>query len=371
MSIEEQCRVKITRAKIEMLLKNPFFGTLLMHLPVTADACISESGTDGGCFYYNPAWLSKLNNEEVASALCHSVLHCALGHPWRRSMRTAKRWDTACDYVVNLILKEEGYQLPQRALLNESFINKSAEEVYDLLPDESNCRQKSLLDDHQKWPNRSNKPGSKMANIERLWQQRTVQAAQAALKKGDLSGSLERAIGSFLRPEKDWRQLLAEFLIQIRSDYSWLPPDRRLVAYKILVPDLAGVEEIAEDLVVAVDTSGSVDNDKLQRFLSEVKGIIAAFPGIVGHLVFCDAEIQEWHELKKLPTVIPKGGGGTDSRPVFAEIKRRGLRPAALIYYTDGVSDYPAFEPAYPVLWVLTREHQTPPWGRKLILRSV
>ncbi|WP_066636746.1 vWA domain-containing protein [Desulfolucanica intricata] len=398
MTYEEQSRIKLTRAKIRMLLENPFFGTLVMYLPVVPDFSVTRTDTNGELLFYNPQWINSLSEEESAAVVCHTVLHCALGHLWRRSFRKPERWDAACDYVVNLVLEEAGYKLPAGLFSNKLYRGKSAEEVYSILSEKESAEQLGgvslsrscnngeigngssggegedegdLFDQHEHWEDITGGPGARSEELQRLWTERVTRAVQIARSRGDLPGALERLVGELLRPEKDWRQILAEFLVRLRADYSWLPPDRRLIPYNILVPDLGEEEERLEDIVVAVDTSGSVENAHLQRFLSEVRGIISSFYTINSHLVFCDSKIQSWHNLINFTDVIPTGGGGTDTRPVFDEIIKRGINPSALVYYTDGITIYPTFEPPYPVLWVLTKEHTTPPWGRCVVLRTV
>jgi|ERR1700694_4557922 len=64
-------------------------------------------------------------------------------------------------------------------------------------------------------------------------------------------------------------------------------------------------------------------------------------------------------------TLEPKGGGGTDFRPVFDWVEANDIRPACLIYLTDlCCSSYPAL-PDYPVLWV-TDSRRAAPFGETL-----
>lgn len=388
MSNEDKAKDKLTRAKIKVLLKNPFFGTLLMYLQPVSEQSVNRVDTDGENLYYNPGWFINLTEDEIAAAICHTVLHCALGHLWRRGSREPQRWNKACDHVVNLILADEGYKIPGDMPADKLYRGKSAEEVYNLLgtketggikknnlqgdsgsDDRSAGKDYEPVDQHHRWEAKRHDFKFRGGAVEQLWKERVARAVQTARSRGDMPGALERAVGGFLYPEKNWRVVLAEFLTKIKSDYSWLPPDRRLVPYNILVPDLGEEEERLEDIVVAVDTSGSVDNSQLQRFLSEVRAITASFPTINGHLVFCDSKIQGWYNLTDFNNIIPRGGGGTDTHPVFREVEKRRLNPSALIYFTDGMTLYPVIEPDYPVLWVLTSENKTPPWGRKIIFK--
>jgi predicted metal-dependent peptidase len=84
----------------------------------------------------------------------------------------------------------------------------------------------------------------------------------------------------------------------------------------------------------------------------------------------CDADVHEIYELTEGDRVPAKfsGGGGTRTEPVFEKVNELGLQPYALVYLTDGYASYPPIEPEYPVLWVLTPQHERPPWGRATVL---
>ena len=122
--------------------------------------------------------------------------------------------------------------------------------------------------------------------------------------------------------------------------------------------------------MVAIDTSGPVGAEELRAFLSELRGILEAYPRVRATVMACDAEVHQVWELDQ-DTLLPhtlKGGGGTSFVPVFRKVEELGLAPSALVYITDGYGDYPARQPGYPVLWVLTKEHRQPPWGRSTVL---
>lgn len=370
--------VNFARARIKVLLENPFFGALLMNLVPVAEPTVGTVDTDGQSLFFNPKWAADQPVELLAAVLCHAVLHCALGHLWRRDARERKRWDVACDLVVNLVLADAGWRLPPGLQPNQAFRGQSAEEVYSRLSQAAdpvgggeNETTENQPDGHLHWEDLQ-RAGvlQRTADLPRIWEERVARAEGSARGCGRLSGDLERSIERLFRAQKDWREILAEFLLPLKADYTWVPPDRRLLPYRIIVPDLGDAAEQVDDLVIAVDTSGSVEDSQLTVFLSEVRGLLDSFPRITGHLVFCDSQIKEWRSLADYTKVQPAGGGGTDTRPVFAEIERRGLNPTALVYCTDGRAVYPSRPPDYPVLWVLTRDHVAPPWGRKLILQS-
>ena len=205
-----------------------------------------------------------------------------------------------------------------------------------------------------------------------VWKDRLIRAAQVAKSQGRCPLGISEIVDDLLSPQQDWRTLLALFVQPHAHDYDWLKPDRRLLgAYGLYLPTLSG--EKVEDLIVAIDTSGSIGGDELRMFLSEFRGILQAYPHMHVYLVTCDAQIWGFEELTSqdpVPTEI-QGRGGTDFRPVFDEIEHRTLTPSATVFLTDGMGDYPDEAPPYPVLWVLTADHQTPPFGTVTVLDSI
>jgi len=119
-------------------------------------------------------------------------------------------------------------------------------------------------------------------------------------------------------------------------------------------------------LVVAVDTSGSVDQKQFDEFIAEVRGILFDCRPEKLILAQCDAKLHDWQELEAFDepaNVKFKGGGGTDFCPVFnrvADDVAAGNPPAAVVYLTDMMGTFPEADPGYPVLWAATTKTQGP-----------
>lgn len=204
------------------------------------------------------------------------------------------------------------------------------------------------------------------AGADELWELALAQAAQNAREIGDLPGGLERLIGEALNPKLDWRELLSRYISdRARDDYSWTPPNKRFLAEDVILPSLS--HQKLPEVVLAIDTSGSVTEPEMNQFAAEVSGILDAFDTTI-HVVYCDSEVQGTHEFCRsdLPLELsPEGGGGTDFRPAFEWVEREGLDPACLVYLTDlECLGFPRKEPAYPVLWAQVGQGgKTPPFG--------
>src|SRR6476646_6735176 len=120
---------KLTRARTQLLLNQPFFGTLCLRLKLVPGE-LPTMATDGRRIVYDPAFVDELTPAELEAVLAHEVLHCALGHHCRRGARDPRLWNEAADLAINPILIGNGFTLPAGALVDPSFGNLSAEEIY-------------------------------------------------------------------------------------------------------------------------------------------------------------------------------------------------------------------------------------------------
>ncbi|MGB5832355.1 MAG: VWA-like domain-containing protein [Thiohalocapsa sp.] len=200
------------------------------------------------------------------------------------------------------------------------------------------------------------------------WQQRTAGAAQQALQAGKLRGELKRMIDHLLQPQLPWRMLLARYMSDTaRDDYSWSRPSRREGDF--IMPSLRSQQL---DVVVALDTSGSIKDTEVQEFIDEVDGLKAQVRAQIT-LLPCDAQLCEgapfhfapWEQFCRPKDLA--GGGGTSFLPVFDWVERQGAKPDLLIYFTDAEGTFPAQEPNYPVVWLI-KGRASVPWGHRIQL---
>jgi len=162
--------------------------------------------------------------------------------------------------------------------------------------------------------------------------------------------------------------LLARYMTQVaRDDYSYARPSRR--EGEMIMPSLRSSQA---NIVVVLDTSGSVTNQELSEFLAEINTLKAQLRASIT-LHACDTELsangpwifEAWEDFK-LPQEF-QGGGGTDFRPIFDWIKTKGKSPDMLLYFTDAEGEFPAIDPPYPVIW-LVKGKAPVPWGQRIQL---
>jgi len=417
--------LKLTKIRVRLLLGQPFFGTLALRLKLVPGS-LPTMATDGSKIVYNPAFVDQLNPAELEGTLAHEVMHCALGHHCRRGERDPEIWNRAADFAINPILLANGFSLPAGALIEPSFANLSAEEIYARLiqktggdgaapkqtPQRTNpgrgaaggqqqnpgCVPSNSSSGCTPRPNSSHsgqadrqvaasgsiQPGrfgevmdasdeqgrpaspAEQRRQEHEWSIAAEQALRAAKVCGHDPLGVDRPLAESRQSQQDWRAILRDFVAAAApSDYRWTPPNRRHVASGLYLPSVErrGLGKI----VVAVDTSGSIGKIELEQFAGEISAISEETLPEAIHVVYCDAAVQSWQEfMASEPVRLElKGGGGTDFRPVFDWVDKNGVEPVCLIYLTDLCCDSFPEAPHYPVLWV-TDSRRTAPLGETI-----
>jgi predicted metal-dependent peptidase len=377
----------LTQARARLVLgrdaKSAFFATLALRLRPEPDWQLDTLATDGRVLRYHPPFVTGLSPEELVGVLAHEVMHCALGHVARRQDRHPERWNIACDLAVNPLLVKAGIVLPScRIMPGEGTFTglepgKSAEEYYALLPRSDGQDDSEGGADHSADPGGCggvlDPPGGDPAEIRRVeaeWRVATAQAQRAATDRGPLPAGLGRAVEGILHPPADWRAVLREFVsVAARNDYSWVRPNRRFVAQGLYLPGLHS-EELG-DVVLAVDTSGSIDEKTLGMFASEADAVLAAYDCSIT-VLYHDTEVQKvqaWQSRDGPLVLDPVGGGGTNHACVFDWIDRAGLNPACVVCLTDLQTEFPSDPPSVPVLWAVVGDAPCdPPFGRVVSL---
>jgi predicted metal-dependent peptidase len=115
--------------------------------------------------------------------------------------------------------------------------------------------------------------------------------------------------------------------------------------------------------VVAIDTSGSIDQATLNAFGSEIKAIAQSTRPSKIHVIYCDSEINHVDEFGPNDDLKFEmhGGGGTDFRPPFAYVEEHSITPVCFVYLTDMYGNF-GKAPSYPVMWCATTD-VIAPWG--------
>lgn len=369
---------KISAAKTVLVLDQPFFGSLLCHLTFREDKTCDTAWVDGTTFGYNPAYIETLTHLEVVGLICHEVLHCASGHPFRRDARDPKKWNVACDMAINPIVQESGMTLPNGSLQpTAEHFGKSAEYIFDRLPDNPNGDGGNGQGQPDKDGNGPSAPGEvrdspspdtaeegEEINNAADWQQITREAATQAKAMGSLPTGLDRFAKQVLAPRVDWKAALRKFVQEnAASDYTWAKPATRYIGQDLYLPSLRS--ESMPAIAIAVDTSGSMDEVSLAAAKAEVLAVVDETSPVRVTVLYADSQVarQDTFERGDVIDFRPAGGGGTDFRPVFEAIAAMDESPVCLIYITDLYGSFPDSPAEIPTLWVTDTENKVAPFG--------
>jgi len=364
---------RIVKARSNLLISQPFFGTLALRLVLEKDTSIDTMSTDGTKILFNPDFVDQLDNDELMGVFAHEVLHCSNLHHLRMEGRDPIVWNEACDYAINRIILENGFKLPSGALVDAAFDGMSAEEIYAILPKDKppgsdpnngNSDPGRFGDIHEP----KSEAGEKLSKSEKRrkeaeWKSATLQAHQTCKSAGKTPAGVERLIKSIKHPKIDWRRLLHKFISERdTSDYNWSRPNRRFIHQDIYLPSMES--PALGEVVVICDTSGSIRQEQIDQVNAELNGILkTASPSLVT-VLHCNVAITKVESFKPTDgtvTLMPVGSGGTDLKPPFEWMKTHGKKPAAIIYFTDLITSrgFPENTPA-PLIWITPNKRKAP-----------
>lgn len=385
---------KVTKARAALVLDEPFFGSLVLRLKLKEDSFCKTMWVDGSTLGYNPGFIDSLSMDVLKGCLCHEVMHLALSHHTRRGNREKTKWNSAGDYAINAIIRNK-FSLPDGCLFDPKYSALSAEDIYSQLPideekkknqnkEEGNSQESpssgggtsestSPAADSQPGNDDNTDPGgcgevrdadvgegkgipteADLSRSEAEWKVVVSQAAQQAKAFGNLPAGFDRVVDEIINPKINWRAILRRFMdTLVKSDYSWVHPNRRHIHSGIYLPSCRDSE--VGTVVVGVDTSGSVSQKMLIQVAAELSSIINDI-NVDCHVVYCDSKVQNTEYFSPGETISKldaKGGGGTDFSPVFEWVEKENIAPSCVIYFTDLYGSFPAVQPDYPVLWIV------------------
>lgn len=367
---------KLLRAKMGLIMSQPFFATLMMSKVFVPDASIKTADTNGRTIKYNPEYFDKLSPDELKGVICHLLMHTAMLHHTRRGNRSVAQWNKACDYAINPLIRKSGMVLPEGFLIDDQYDDMAAEGIYARMGEKPDDDGKPKggdgdenNDDGSGGGNGNNgddnDPGGcggvsdalpeyQMQEQEAHAKQELAQALQIAKQQGKLPGYLELLMEEILEPKISWQEQLARFLSEIaKNDYSYLKPNLRYLHSGFILPGLYNEEP--GDIVLIVDVSGSTMGPDLNRFGAEMQDICSTFKASI-LVIFVDTRVTHTQVIEPDDTfhLDPKGGGGTDFRPGFDYLIENNIQPKCVVYFTDGVCHSYPEEPDYPVMWAQT-----------------
>lgn len=361
---------KMQKARAKMLIKHPFFATLLMSTPAVETKEIPTAATDMDKLYYNPDFIESLDDEVVLFVLAHEVMHIALAHGMRLMKRNAPLWNIACDFAINLVLKDSGFTLWGQCLIDDKWKDMSADQIYEKLQQEVDKQRKQgksgeptemfgdgggMVGD-LKEPEGAGDPAAE-ARAQRSIQQRVAQAANIARMAGKMHGSLERLVGEILDPKVPWAHVLRDYMTRVtKDDEVWSRRNRRFA--RVYLP--ARHSEKMGEIILIGDTSGSIGNDELCKYMAEAGAIAEDVHPERIRILWADTRVAGEQVFEDGMPIVPKpkGGGGTDMRVPLKKAEEH--QPECVVLFTDGYTPWPEVEPDYPLIVCCTTDAPVP-----------
>ena len=346
------------------LMKHPetalYSGIILMGKNEIVDDCPTAK-TDGFNKYYGRKFVEELSDEELRALILHENLHVALNHVGRFKQEFRKNphhMNVCADYVVNdVIMHLEDTslcKLPNGALYEDKYHNWSVNEILKDLEEQDKDKQKMSqngdtsdlkpLDEHDFEGNSQTMTPKEQPEM--------TQKIENALKEGSiLAGKLgkkvPRAIDELFEPKLDWREMLRDFISATckgNDEYTWRKFNKRMLPNDLYLPSMEN--ESVGELVIACDTSGSIGQDELTIFATELQSIVDTVTPDLIRILWWDYQVcseqifrpDQYQELHKLLKVA--GGGGTRLSCVSEYITKEQIKAEAVIVFTDGYVEH-------------------------------
>jgi predicted metal-dependent peptidase len=431
--IKDKQETRIKRGHIA-LMKNPetalYSGVMLMGKTEVVDAKFTAY-TDGVNKKYSRWFLEEHVNTEpqLRGLILHENLHVALKHVVHgKAMfkENAKMANLAADFVVNDIIKniqgtvsgssEKIVEIPDGAVHDAMFHNWSMREVYNYLKQHAKPKPKGGGGKGKPDKGQGNEPpqGGEQSNEDGDdWDTVTVNGKTYDISQqdehdfsdlGDLSheelkdindsidralreggmlagrmgAKLPRSITDLLEPKVRWDDALREFVsasVKGKDEFTWRRMNKRHMANDIYLPSVDN--ETLGEVVVAIDTSGSIGSKELTEFASELASICEVAQPEKVRVLWWDTQVhgeQVFEDnFQNIGALLkPLGGGGTHVSSVSEYINKEKITADCVIVFTDGyVESDVKWNITSPTLWMITMAKGfEPPSGKKVIFNN-
>lgn len=405
----------IEALKRKMLVKYPFFGSVVSGVKYKEETSAETVKTDGTTIYYNPDFLEKLSVEEQIFVFAHEVCHIAFNHILRSEGKNLKVWNIVTDAVINQFLKRDGLKMAKGGVDMPEAINYDAEHLYNIMIQQQQQYQICPIQDkqdvgddtHSLWEDavkkhreEQKKSSGKMVSLvdkilnrkksEQPKEKTEIEKKQEELvelgekeafkknsdekkyqleklkqsiaKRASMSGiSTNRNVRSVsdigtAKSIIDWRYVLRE-AITYEVDWSY---KNATLEEGILTANLE--EILTPETEIVLDTSGSINEVLLKNFLRECKNILQQSRVKVGCF---DTEFYGFHEIRTeedIENMKFDGGGGTDFNVAVNAFSRRVENK---IIFTDGEALMP--DVSLDIIWIVFGDKKINPKGGRVI----
>jgi len=339
---------RLEKLRVQFLFDHPFLSVLALSLPLHYIGNPHEVfETNGKEIFVDAFKAEHINDENLKYMYAHILLHILLKHAFRMGERDAKSWNRSCDIVINLLLAdfERVGVVPADEVILEKFKDKSVEEVYQALHQESHEGEGTPDEENpneQKQDLIENEGDTQSAQEE--LDNLIVQAIGAAQKQGNVSVSFLEAINEVTKPKIDLQTLLHVYLCESYfdkvSDFS--RPNRRFIHQGLYLPGYSK-ETNRLQLYIALDRSMSISYEVFSKFLGIIDATLRMSSDFEVTVIPFDEAVDESAIMSYdaqslgLPKLsFEKGNGGTDYYCILEYFKKKALYEGTLMVLSDG-----------------------------------
>lgn len=210
---------------------------------------------------------------------------------------------------------------------------------------------------------------------------------QGSKSRGTEEGNLAREVERVMAPKVDWLPLVRNRLTKASQRImSFSAPDKRFLSRNMIMPGPKNMlNDSLENVILAIDTSGSISTKELSVFLAQFKQLTNKFK-IDGEVLYWGTNVEAVYPFKNWNDILkgkPIGGGGTDINCVFKYLEGRDFKigkkkkPSMIVVATDGYFgevDKKYKKWSNEVIWVISQDYYEKfkePFGKKAAMKEV
>ena len=410
MAITQETRLKKAHIALMKHKETALYSGVILMGTNAVDDDVPTAYTDGRNKRYGRAFMEKLTDAQLRGLIMHENLHVALKHIGRFTKEFKDEpmlINVATDYAVNdviMSMEDKGFcELPEGGLYDAKFHNWSAREIYNYLKStlppqpkvsislsggqgQGQGESQSIkisIDGKELEVKTTDEHDFGAKQMSPAEQAQLSDAIDRALREGGIlagrmGAKMPRQIGELLEPKVDWKDALREFVTSSTrgsDEFTWRKFNKRMVANDMYMPSLEN--ESVGELVVAIDTSGSIGGVELTEFATELASICDAVEPSKIRVLWWDTEVHGEQVFSDNYTNIaemlkPQGGGGTHVGCVSDYIVKNKIVAEGVLVFTDGYVENPIkWDVSAPSLWLVTQRRDfEPPMGGKVVKKE-
>ena len=373
----------VSKAIKELIISEPFYGIFASGLSRTWSTQVDHMGIVPDGINYklliNKNYWYSLDKKHKIGLLKHNLLHLCLFHiseeseNFRCLAQSNTILQTAFDCEVNSWIEQEYWPDDLSVKIFTALPNlpkcKGTKYYIDILNNLQNgilpetCQHvpgdttEGLIEalhhehiDHATWGN----VHGQLVALRRTQLEYQLRTAAESISKDKIPVELKNIIDGLLTlkaPIFNWKKFFRNFLA---NACDFIPKSTRRKE-SLRFPGANGHKYGKKhNILIGVDTSGSISNKDLDEFFSEIYHVWKA--GATVDIVEFDCQIQnQYHYKGKSPSSV-KGRGGTDFREFVEYYNQNRKKYTVGICFTDGYASLNNINPANNFCWVISAD---------------